>query len=88
LAGTSGTARSSAGGSAARYAPTATPAAVEWSAGFSIAQIGFNAIAQTGYDADAAVHFDVQKKGTCTSKELCGTNDYPGGTPRRLAAKG
>ncbi|HTR91408.1 MAG TPA: hypothetical protein VMI73_06680 [Trebonia sp.] len=46
--------------------------AVNWSAGFSIPVLGFNAQAQTGYDTSAQISLAFGATG-----RLCGTNDYP-----------
>jgi len=59
-----------------------TSKAVTFSAGFSL--LGFTGSAQTGYDTTATVSFTIAKG---HSGRLCGTNDYPGGTPKILVAK-
>ncbi len=60
-----------------------TSTAVAWSNGLSMAPaIGLNLSSQTGYSTSASVAFSFS-----SARRLCGTNDYPGGTPRQLVAK-
>jgi hypothetical protein len=59
-----------------------TSSAVTWSKGLTIAVVGFDASAHTGYDKRGKVdfHFGIRSR-------LCGTNDVPGGNPRQLVAR-
>jgi hypothetical protein len=52
-----------------------------FSAGITIPAISFSASTQTGYDSDTALNYHYAAVG-----QLCGANDYPGGTPARIVA--
>jgi hypothetical protein len=58
-----------------------TSAAYTFGAGFYLPAILLNLTAQTGYNSGASIsyHFGI-------AHYLCGTADYPGGTPRELVA--
>jgi hypothetical protein len=51
--------------------------AFQFSDGFSV--LGFNASSQTGYDKSASASFKFFSRAN-----LCGTRDYPGGSPKIL----
>ena len=57
--------------------------AYSFSAGFSIPVLNLTLSAQTGYDSGASVSYHFTRAG-----HLCGTNAYPGQTPKRLLARG
>ncbi|MFJ4220535.1 hypothetical protein [Curtobacterium luteum] len=62
---------------------TNTSSATTFSAGVGIsADIGINLSSHTGYSKNAQLKFSFSK-----DSHLCGTSDYPGGTPKRLVAK-
>jgi hypothetical protein len=62
---------------------TNTSSATTFSAGVGISSdIGINLSAHTGYSKNAQLKFSFSK-----DSHLCGTSDYPGGTPKRLVAK-
>lgn len=46
------------------------------------AGLGFDASIVTGYDKSAAVVYKLRR-----SRDICGTNDYPGGSPRQLVVR-
>jgi hypothetical protein len=58
-----------------------TSAAYTFGAGFYLSAIALNLTAQTGYNSGASIsyYFGI-------AHYLCGTADYPGGTPRELVA--
>lgn len=51
---------------------TTNEKAVTWSGGLSVAQFGFNAEAQTGYDSSAQLNFSFD-----ADRKICGTNATP-----------
>jgi len=56
--------------------------AFTFAGGVSITKaIGVNLSTQTGYDSNASLAYHFSK-----THDVCGTNDYPGGTPRRIVA--
>ena len=62
---------------------TNTSSATTFSAGVGISSdIGINLSSHTGYSKNAQLKFSFSK-----DSHLCGTSDYPGGTPKRLVAK-
>lgn len=61
-----------------------TSTAITWSNGLDTSGvIGLDLSARTGYETDAKIFFDFPT----VDQRLCGTADYPGGTPRVLVAK-
>jgi hypothetical protein len=58
--------------------------AVEWSAGFDIAQVGFGASAQTGYDSSAQLSYKYGSRGGYE----CGTNNEAPAQAPQLVARG
>lgn len=60
-----------------------TSQAVTWTNGADLsATIGIDLSTRTGYSGDAEVKFTFNR-----NRRLCGTGDYPGGTPYQLLAK-
>lgn len=57
-------------------------AAIQWTDGVEIRYyLGIDLSVQTGYSSSAKVTFNFVRNG-----KLCGTGDYPGGTPRQLVS--
>jgi hypothetical protein len=57
--------------------------AVTWRRSWGIhAGLGFEASVVTGYDSDAEIFYDLSR-----ARNICGTNGYPGGTPRQLVVR-
>ena len=56
--------------------------AYNFSPGLTIAVIGLSLTAQTDYDTNAALRYHFKR-----TRKLCGTGDYPGGTPHLLVAR-
>jgi hypothetical protein len=58
-------------------------AAFIFSVGYTIPVVNASLSAQTGYDVETDLSYHFGRDGY-----MCGTNDYPGQTPKRLVAHG
>lgn len=61
--------------------------AVQWTNGWDMdGNIGIDLSSQTGYTTTISLTYQLSSQST-SSRNLCGTGDYPAGTPRQIVAK-